>query len=311
MTDGSRNMARRILIVGSNGLLGQRAVAEFARTDRVSGAAIEPRSVFGDRLEYHWLDITDAQAVARVLDAVAPDVVFNAAAYTQVDRAEDERELCRAVNVTGVRNLARACAERDIFLVHISTDYVFDGARGDYTEEDEPNPVNFYGRSKLEGEWAVLESGCRYLIARTAVLYGTGKNIAENFATWVIRALHSGETIRVVDDQIGNPTLADDLAAAVHRLLDQQAAGLYHVAGSEPISRYDFARAVAQIFGLDRGEIVRIKTKDFPQRAKRPLNVSLNVSRVHREFGVQLGDVASSLRRLKERLQQGEANRLI
>jgi len=304
-------MAKHILVVGSNGLLGQRAVLEFRRSARVVGAAIEPESVFGEELDYRWLDITDAGAVARILDELRPDVVFNAAAYTQVDRAEDERELCRAVNVSGPENLARACAERDILLVHISTDYVFDGTRGHYSESDKPNPINFYGLSKLEGELAVQNSGCRYLIARTAVLFGAGRKIATNFALWVIGALRAGETIRVVDDQIGNPTLADDLAAAIHRLLDQGAEGLFHVAGSEPISRYDFAVVIARTFGLNSGAIVRIKTKDFPQRARRPLDASLDVSRVAREFGVQLGDVSASLNRLKNLLLHDHVDRLI
>ena len=155
------------------------------------------------------------------------------------------------------------------------------------------------------------ESGGRYLIARTAVLFGAGKQVALNFALWVIRALQAGETIRVVDDQIGNPTLADDLAVALHQLLDQNATGLYHVAGSEAVSRYDFAVAIARAFDLDSGRIVRIQTEDFPQRARRPLDASLNVSRVEREFGVRLGDVAESVRRLKELLQHGDVDRLI
>ena len=299
-------MCKKILIVGSNGLLGQRSVPIFRDWGEVVGAAIEPASVFGDALEYHWLDITDAEAVRRLLGEIGPDVVLNAAAYTQVDRAEDEQELCYRVNVIGPGNLAQACREVGALLVHISTDYVFDGTKGNYSEDDPPNPLSFYGRSKLEGEVAVRESGCRYLIARTAVLFGAGKRIAQNFPLWVIRSLRNGETIRVVDDQIGNPTLADDLAEAIRRLLDQQAEGLFHVAGSEPISRYDFAVKIAEIFDLDRDRIVRIKTRDFPQRARRPLDASLDVSRIEREYGVRLSDVHTSLRRLRELLEAEE-----
>ncbi len=289
---------RKILIIGSNGLLGQKAVAACQNQFPVETAGIEPHSVIDFGLPYHRLDITRLLDLEKAVAQLQPEIIFNAAAYTQVDRAEVERELCYAINVTGVKNLAEICARHRLLLVHFSTDYVFDGVKGNYIESDEPNPLSYYARCKLQSEQVVQESGCPFLLERTAVLYGNGIQIQSNFPLWVIQQLTAGKSIRVVDDQIGNPTIADYLAETTRELLIKNAQGLFHVAGTDAVSRYDFAVAVAQKFHCDQSLIVRIQSRDLSQPAPRPLNASLSVEKVQTTYGVKLYSLAQGLTQL-------------
>jgi len=292
-----------VLIVGSNGLLGQKAVEIFRQKYNVVTSGIESNPFVNHSFAYHKLDITQKNEVEKIFNQVKPDVVFNAAAYTQVDQAEVERELCYAVNVTGVRNLVEVSLSHQSKLVHISTDYVFDGKKGNYKETDEAKPLGYYGQSKLDGEKAVRDSGCEAIVARTAVLFGYGVKIQINFVNWILRELSANKAIRVVDDQIGNPTIVDNLSQAVFELLDKNANGLFHVAGSQPVSRYEFTKSIAKQFDLDQNLISRIQSKDFPQKAPRPMNVSLNVQKVQETFGINLYNVDDSLLQLKESMK--------
>ncbi len=295
---------QKVLVIGCNGLLGQKAVSEFGQKSRVVGADLGSHSVIGDGNEYFRLDITDRLSLERVINEVKPEIVFNASAYTKVDQAEIEKELCYSVNAKGVGYLASTCAQRQIKLLHISTDYVFDGGKGNYVESDTANPINYYGQSKLDGEKAVLDSDGQHLIARTAVLFGNGIGIPINFANWVLQELRANKTISVVDDQIGNPTLADHLAQACRELLEKNANGLYHVAGLEPVSRFDFAVAIAEEFGLNVALISRVKTRYFKQLAKRPLDVGLDVSCVKNSFDSKMFSLGENLEKLKETVSE-------
>jgi dTDP-4-dehydrorhamnose reductase len=302
-----RKGMKRVLIVGANGLLGQRVARLFVDEYDLYCASVEPESYLDLHVPYLQLDITDRQAVFEKIRSVRPDVVINASAYTQVDRAEEEPDLCFAVNAEGVGYLAQACKAGGALLVHVSTDYVFDGKKGNYREEDNPNPLGVYARSKWLGEQRVKEVGGEFLIARTAVLYGMGVRIGPNFPLWVVHSLRNGQTIRVVDDQIGNPTFADDLAAALKTLVERGARGLYHVAGPEPISRYDFAMEIAHTFGLNDTKIQRIKTEELQQKAPRPLDASLDVSKLWRDYGLRLRGVKEQLRAFRTLYEQFQA----
>lgn len=294
-------MKKKVLVVGSNGLLGQKAVIAFCKKYDVTTAGIEKHPYTNREFDYLKLDITSLDQIEKVVNECQPNIIFNAAAYTQVDQAEIDRDLCYAVNVIGVKQLASICAQNKITLVHISTDYVFDGKKGDYCEADLPNPLGYYGRTKFEGEQAVQRSNCNFIIARTAVLFGYGVNIQTNFVLWALNALKENKPIRVVDDQIGNPTIAENLAQTCFKLVEKDSFGLFHVAGAEPISRYHLAVAVAKEFDWNEKLITRIKSKEFPQKAPRPMDVSLNVSKVQ-SLGLTLLNVKSSLGLLKETL---------
>jgi dTDP-4-dehydrorhamnose reductase len=292
-------MTDKVLVVGSNGLLGQKAVKCFSEKYEVVTAGIEDLPFTNVECFYQKLDITSLDQIKKVIDKFQPNLIFNAAAYTQVDQAEIDRDLCFAVNVTGAKNLANLCAQNKIPLIHISTDYVFDGEKGNYLETDLPNPLGYYGQTKFEGEQVVQDSGCNFIIGRTAVLYGYGVKIQANFILWALNSLKEEKQISVVDDQIGNPTIAENLAQVCLELIEKKSFGLFHIAGSEPIPRYHLAVAVANVFGLNKNLISRIKSNDFPQKAPRPMDVSLNISKVQ-SLNMNLLNVESSLRQLKE-----------
>lgn len=245
----------RICILGARGMLGSALVSAGA------GAGIETIG-----LDIPEVDITrEADLAARVPPA---DWVVNSAAYTHVDRAEEEREAASAVNCAGARNLARLCAARRTPLLHISTDYVFDGfLRRPYREDDRPNPLNYYGRTKLEGEQAIQAEGGRFLIVRTQSLFGPN---GRNFVDAVISRLRaSPEPLRIVDDQVSCPTFTRHLTDAIVRLLTCGESGIVHVSASGECSWFQLACAVAE--RVKPGAAVRaIRSEEYKSAAKRP-----------------------------------------
>ena len=295
-------MAKKVIIIGCNGLLGQKLVAQFRTKYDVLGCGIELQLLFKADIRYQQLDITKRPQVKRIIMGEKPHLVINAAAYTDVDRAEKEKELCWAVNVSGVENLSYYTHLVNAKLIHISTDYVFDGYKGNYSENDRPNPLSYYAKSKLAGENAVIASGVEHIIARTAVLYGHAENVRPNFVTWLISQLKQRKQVTIVDDQIGNPTLADNLSEAIATAVQLDAQGVYHLAGREAIDRFHFAIKIAEIFELDTNLIQKGKSDTLKQLAQRPLNASLNVSKAITELGVNLYNVKEGLQVLKSQI---------
>lgn len=220
------------------------------------------------------LDITDAQAVRRQVEALRPALIINAAAYNAVDRAEQERERAFAVNAWGPLYLARAANDVGARLVHVSTDYVFDGQTDrPYDEQAIPNPLNVYGESKLQGEQWVLQTQPQALVLRTSWVYGVH---GENFVAGMLRAARQRRPLRVVDDQIGAPTHADELAAAIVALAERSApGGIYHCSGATALTRYDFVRAIFEAAdGIEPGDrmalLTPIPSSEYPSAAVRP-----------------------------------------
>jgi len=311
-------LRKRVLITGANGLLGQQLVKVFRDEYEVHGLGLqaEPRWAAPVGREgifhYHQGDITERQPLRTLVQELVPKFIINAAAFTDVDGSETQRELCWKANVTGVENLVYAAQKVDSRLIHVSTDYVFDGKNGPYREEDLPNPLGFYARSKLAGENALINSKANYAIARTMVLYGAGHEIRPNFVTWLIDQLRHGKSVRIVDDQFGNPTLASELATALRILAESDPAprgaasatkrGIYHISGSEVIDRYHFAVKIAEVFDLDPGLIQPIKTSDFKQASPRPLRSGFDISKAVRELGITMSDVVGGLRKFKVEL---------
>jgi dTDP-4-dehydrorhamnose reductase len=226
----------------------------------------------------------------------SPDLVFNAAAMTDVDRCEREPELCDRLNRDAAGWMAAAGAP----LVHLSTDYVFDGEAGPYAEDAPVRPLSRYGLSKLQGESLVLSASPRNLVVRTATLWGRGKGMKTSFVDFVRGSLEAGRPIRIVTDQWGNPTLAEDLALALWKLVEGGRTGIYHAVGSEWNSRFQWARAIADFHGLDASLISPCLTADLGQAARRPLKGGLRIDRLVRDTGFRPRDVASQLRRAME-----------
>jgi dTDP-4-dehydrorhamnose reductase len=297
--------AKKILVTGANGLLGQALIRLFRRHYHTIGSDLA--SLYFDASnepqEYIALDVTDRNRVQKVLGEIRPDVVINAAAFTNVDGCETDRESCWNLNVKSVEIIEEACSPFNALLVHISTDYVFNGKSGSYRETDEPDALGYYGLTKLSAEKVIRHSHLEYIIARTMVLYGTGVQLRPNFVTWVIDKLRSGEQIKVVDDQIGNPTLSDDLAEAIYRLIEEEAFGLFHVCGNEVCSRYDFAMKIARVFDLDSNLITKISSKDFKQKAPRPMNSSFVMDKLYNTLDWLPGKLEESLIKMKSQME--------
>jgi dTDP-4-dehydrorhamnose reductase len=241
------------------------------------------------------LDITDAAAVLAVAELFAAHggrLIVNAAAYTDVERAEGDEARAFAVNDRGAKNVAEAAARCGLGLVHVSTDFVFDGAKKDpYTEEDEPHPLNAYGRSKLAGERSVQEAYPAALIVRTAWVYGPGGN---NFPKKILELAQRRDELQVVDDEIGSPTFTGDLARGILQLSAQEASGVFHLTGSGSCSRYEMAEEIVKSAGLPT-RLARVSSKTFPTKAQRPLNSVLSTDKA-RSRGVDMPPWRDSLR---------------
>lgn len=253
----------KVIVTGASGLVGRAMVSDVsARNEIVHG------------YDHASLDITDELAVNDALQTIRPDVVINCAAFTDVDRCETDHEHALAVNARGPERLALACRAVNSLLVTISTDYIFDGRKdGFYTQEDEPNPISFYGRSKLEGERLAQKAHNRTIVIRTGYIFGPG---GKNFLSNVIRRGRSGERLRAVADMFGTPTFADDLAARIYDLVRLDQPDVYHVVnGGDGASFADFAQIAAEIAGFSPELLERTSIESLRLPAQRPRNSRL------------------------------------
>jgi len=289
----------KVLITGCNGLLGQKLCELFMGSHSVYGIDVQEKALVLPAEKYYSLDLTDRKRSLQLLLDLKPDYIINAAAYTDVDGAETERELCWKINVELVENLIYAARKIKATIGHISTDYIFDGKDGPYAEDARPNPIGYYGRSKLAAENALLDSSVDFFIARTMVLYGMSKNGKPNFVTWLIGQLANQKPVRIVNDQYGNTTLVDELAAGILTLIEKEYLGIINIAGREIINRYEFATRVADIFGFDNELITPITTEELNQPAPRPLNSGLIVDKAVKELYIELSDVVEGLNKFK------------
>lgn len=296
----------RVLITGANGLVGQELVHRLAELPEydvlATGRDAQPR--FEASCGYAALDVTDEEATRRLFLDFTPDVVVNLAAMTNVDRCETEKQTCWAVNADAVKALARQCHRHGARLVQVSTDFVFSGEAPLYGENDRPDPVNYYAKSKLAGENAARDAGHdRWAIARPALVFGmpdtTGRS---NIVLWVVEKLSKGEPIMVVTDQWRTPTYAPDFAAGLEKLIRFGKSGIYHMTGREYLSVFDFAHLIARTFDLDASLIHPTDASQFTQPAKRPPRTGLLILKAETELGYRPRPLESALRHLGQRL---------
>ena len=277
-----------ILVTGANGQLGR----EMQRL-----SAVSPNNyTFTDVAE---LDVTDAGAVRQAVAQTRAEVIVNCAAYTNVERAEEDEEAADRLNRGAAENLARAAEANGATLIHVSTDYVFDGtAHTPYREDTAPSPLGAYGRTKLAGERAVMASGCRYLIFRTAWLYS---EYGRNFLRTMLRLTEEKEVLRVVFDQTGTPTYAGDLAEAIFDIVEHRKyegrEGIYHFSDEGVCSWYDFARAIAEYAGNSACDIRPCHSDEFPSKAVRPAYSVLDKTKIKETFGIVIPHWTDSLRK--------------
>ncbi|OFO65923.1 dTDP-4-dehydrorhamnose reductase [Haemophilus sp. HMSC068C11] len=286
----------KFLITGAKGQVG------YCLTQQLQG---KHEILAVDRDE---LDITDQSAVKNAVENFHPDVIINAAAHTAVDRAETEVELSEAINVKGPRYLAEAAKDVGATILHISTDYVFDGQReGKYKETDATDPQGVYGKTKLEGEQAVAKANDKFIVLRTAWVFGEHGN---NFVKTMLRLAKTRDTLGVVADQIGGPTYAGDIAASLIQIAEKIIAGedvqygIYHFTGEPYVSWCDFAKAifdeaVSQNILEKAPHVNAITTADYPTPAKRPANSCLDLTKIQRVFGIQPSNWQKALKNIK------------
>lgn len=282
----------KILVLGSSGQLGK-CLANTIDTDFYD-------VTFASRSDF---DITDFSIIRQNIRNLNPDVIINAAAYTFVDNAEQQSELADLVNNKAVENIAGICKDLDCGLIHVSTDYVFDGLLDrPYSEQELTNPQSVYGESKLKGERAIERSGCSYLIVRTAWVFSA---FGSNFFNTMLRLADTKDTLNIVNDQIGSPTYAPDLAAAIIKTLPYfkklNLRDIYHYAGYPPCSWADFAKKIfSEAESLSKIEvspvIKEISSKDFPTPAKRPMNSILDSTRFEARFGCKASNWTAGIR---------------
>lgn len=279
----------RYLIFGKNGQVGSRLV-------RLLGADSELTACGRNDV-----DLSDVSGLRALIDTVRPDVIVNAAAYTAVDQAEQEPQLAAAVNAEAPRVIAEQAKQLNALFVHFSTDYVFDGtARDPYLESDPTNPINVYGTTKQAGEAAVVQTGGRYLVLRTSWVFSSS---GRNFLNTVRRLVQELPTLSIVNDQVGSPSLADDLAAATVKIVNtvmnsnDNLFGTYHLTGGGHTSWYDFARAIVAGLDSQRVRVTPIGTADYPTPARRPQYSVLNTDKVRERLGVTMPSWRDAVKR--------------
>lgn len=299
----------RILITGSNGLLGQKLVAalrndpgvELIATSR--GADRTPHQGGVGHL-YMPLDCTDAAAVHRAFDETRPDVVIHTAAMTNVDACELDPAECRLQNVTAVEHLVAAARAIDAHFIHLSTDFIFDGSKGPYAEDDGPAPLSIYGQSKLDAERVVMHAGLRrWAIARTIIVYGVAPGLSRsNVVLWAKSALEKGQPIKVVDDQWRMPTLAEDLADGCIRIAKRGATGVYNLCGPDGMTILELVLRVGRFFHLDTAVVTPVKSDSLGQPARRPPRTGFILDKARRELDYAPHGFEAGLEVLRQQL---------
>ncbi len=278
----------RILITGANGLLGQKLVTLLQQDKNVHLIATARNTLIQQihSGEFHQLDITNNSQVNAVIANTKPDVIINTAAMTQVDLCETEHEACIANNVTAVGHLIESCEKSKAHLIHISTDFIFDGSRGPLDENEEPCPVNFYGESKLAAEQLIRFSTIDWSILRTVLVYGVTSDMSRsNIVLWVKESLEEGKKISVVNDQWRTPTLAEDLAMGCYLAALKKAKGVFNISGKDFMTPYDIAIRTSAFFKLDSSLITPTDSTKFKQPAARPLKTGFVIDKAKKELG--------------------------
>ena len=279
----------KILITGSNGLLGQKLLHKLKNDSSVQLIATSKggnRVSNQDGYTYFDLDITNNTAVAQLVASEKPQVVINTAAMTNVDLCEDERKACDALNVDAVKYLADACAIIDAHLIQISTDFIFDGEDGPYTEEDKPNPLSYYGLSKLKSEQLLQSHSVKWTVLRTIIVFGVGEKLSKgNIVLWAKGALEKGDPLNIIDDQFRAPTLAEDLADICILAAKKKAFGIFNASGKDIMSIYEIVERIAKHYGNSTDNLNKISTTILKQKAGRPPKTGFILDKSRNELG--------------------------
>ena len=275
----------KVLITGASGLYGSKLSQTIQKKCEVYSAYNKDKPNFGTPIQF---DVSNKNQVEKAFKKTNPDIVVHAATLTNVDQCETNPDLAWKINVEGTRNTASAAKACNAFLLYISTDYVFNGKKGNYSETDTPNPINHYGITKLKAEELVTDLIDEYCIARTSVIYGATPAAGKiNFALWLLNKLKQQEPAKIVVDQWNSPTLNTNLAEMTWEIIKRKITGIYHISGATRISRYEFATTLASTFNLDPNLIIPSSTSIFSWAAKRPRDTSLKVEKAQKTLKTQ------------------------
>jgi dTDP-4-dehydrorhamnose reductase len=291
---GNWSGSMRIFITGGSGLLGSK-IAEIAlRKHEVYAGYCHNKPEFGEPIKFDLTKDTDLEVVYKI----KPEVIIHTAALTNVDECETDKELAYRINAEGTKRVAAIAKELETFLVYVSTDYVFSGDKGMYKEDDEPNPISYYGYTKLMGE-----KYCDY-VARPCVIYGAKPASGKiNFALWLIDKLRNREEVKIVTDQFITPTLTTNFAKMLLEVAERELKGIFHLAGTTRVSRYDFALRIADKFGLDKDLVIPSRMVELRWIASRPKDSSLDTSKASRYLKEKPYDLDRALEILKGELK--------
>lgn len=282
-------MSKKILVTGSNGLLGQKLtdlLRYHSDYELIASSKGENRYPESDGYTYEQLDVTDYVDIERLISKYQPYSVIHTAAMTNVDQCESEKEACQKLNVDSVAHLIKLAKQHPFYLVHLSTDFIFDGTNGPYKETDAPNPLSLYGHSKNDAELLLLASNINYSILRTIIVYGVAAAMSRsNIVLWAKGALEKGSPIKVVNDQYRMPTLAEDLAKACILAIDKKAQGIYHISGKDYMSVIEMVRRIAKFFKLDDSIIEETDSSTLNQAAARPPKTGFILDKAIHDLG--------------------------
>jgi dTDP-4-dehydrorhamnose reductase len=298
---------KTVLITGSNGLLGQKLVACFMKSPgwKVVATSFSNDKIAGKGYEFELMDITSKVEVDYIFDRYQPSLVINTAAMTQVDTCEEQKEDCWKVNVEAVEHLVAACNKKDARLIHLSSDFVFNGSVGKYKESDPVSAVNYYGMSKMDAEKKVMSLAKSWNIVRTSLVYGVNPDTARpNILLWLRYALSEKQQVKVNNDQFRTPTLVEDLAEGCRLLAESDRQGIYHLAGEDYVSVLQVAQAVAGIFELDTSLIEPVPSSQLNEQGKRPLKAGLDISKAWDDLGYRPHSLADGIRLVKAQLEE-------
>lgn len=294
----------RILITGSNGLLGQKIVKQLVenKIDFCATSLGENRNSNCPIKNYQQLDITKKDEIERVVHSIKPSAIINTAAMTNVDACEERVDQCQKINVEAVKLLFDTAKNSNIHFVQLSTDFVFDGENGPYSEGDLRNPLSVYAKSKVDAENLLLEASyLNWSILRTIIVFGEGENLSRsNIVLWAKSVLEKGETLSIVDDQFRAPTWADDLAWACIETVKRNATGVFHIAGPETFSIYELVKRVAIYFKYDYSAIQAVSSSTLNQKAKRPPHTGFILDKARKILNYSPMTFEESLARLKD-----------
>ncbi len=281
----------KVLVTGANGFLGYYLVQHLLQKDYTVLATSKGENLlpFMDRenFSYASMDITDPFAVHDVFEKFQPEVVVHAGAMSKPDDCEQNQWDSYMTNVEGTISVLLNAGEYKSHFIFMSTDFIFDGERGMYKEDDISNPVNFYGRTKLEAEEAVREYEHRWTIVRTVLVYGKQYSIRGNILSIVKEKLEKGEEYKVFDDQARTPTYAEDLAKGIVLVIEKKAKGVFHLSGKDVLTPYQMACLAADYLGLNKSLIIKVTADEFPQPAKRPARTGFNIDKARKELGFE------------------------